>query len=46
MPGLYSDNEYDLAGFSVGVVDKAKIINPDNIQEEDVVIGLTSLGVH
>lgn len=46
MPGLYSDNEYDLAGFSVGVVDKAKIINPDNIQEGDVVIGLTSSGVH
>ena len=46
MPGLYSDNEYDLAGFSVGVVDKAKIINPDNIQEGDLVIGLTSSGVH
>ena len=46
MPGLYSDNEYDLAGFSVGVVDKEKMINPDNIQEGDVVIGLTSSGVH
>lgn len=46
MPGLYSDNEYDLAGFSVGVVDKTKIINPDNIQEGDIVIGLTSSGVH
>ena len=38
MPGLYSDNEYDLAGFSVGVVDKAKMINPGNIEEGDVVI--------
>ena len=46
MPGLYSDNEYDLAGFSVGVVDKEKIINPDNIKEGDIVIGLASSGVH
>ena len=46
MPGLYAENEYDLAGFSVGIVDKEKMINPDNIQVGDVVIGLASSGVH
>lgn len=46
MPGLYSENEYDLAGFSVGIVDKKKMINPETIEVGDVVIGLTSSGVH
>ena len=46
MPGLYSDNEYDLAGFSVGMVDKKKMINPAQIKIGDVVIGLASSGVH
>ena len=46
MPGLYSENEYDLAGFSVGIVDKEKMINPDTIEVGDVVIGLASSGVH
>ncbi len=46
MPGLYSEGEYDLAGFSVGVVDKKKMINPDTIQQGDIVIGLASSGVH
>lgn len=46
MPGLYSENEYDLAGFSVGIVDKEKMINPETIEIGDVVIGLASSGVH
>lgn len=46
MPGLYSENEYDLAGFSVGIVDKEKMINSDTIKEGDIVIGLSSSGVH
>lgn len=46
MPGLYTEGEYDLAGFSVGVVDKKKMINSDNIEVGDIVIGLASSGVH
>lgn len=46
MPGLYSKDEYDLAGFSVGIVDKKKMIDGSTIQEGDVVIGLASTGLH
>ena len=46
MPGLYAENEYDLAGFSVGIVDKKKMIGPEDIEIGDVVIGLASSGVH
>lgn len=46
MPGFYPENEYDLAGFSVGVVDKAKILNNKTITEGDVLIALPSSGVH
>lgn len=46
MPGLYAENEYDLAGFSVGIVDKEKMINSKNIEIGDIVIGLASSGVH
>ena len=46
MPGLYAENEYDLAGFSVGIVDQEKMINPETIEIGDVVIGLASSGVH
>ena len=46
MPGFYSEDEYDLAGFSVGVVDKDKIIDNTSIKEGDVIIGLPSSGVH
>ena len=46
MPGFYPVNEYDLAGFSVGVVDKDKIIDNSKIIEGDVVIALPSSGVH
>lgn len=46
MPGFYPEDEYDLAGFSVGVVDKAKILNNKTITEGDVLIALPSSGVH
>lgn len=46
MPGFYPIDEYDLAGFAVGVVDKSKILNPKTIQEGDVIIALPSSGVH
>ena len=46
MPGFYPVDEYDLAGFSVGIVDEEKIINPDRTAEGDVVLGLRSSGVH
>lgn len=46
MPGLYSEDEYDLAGFSVGIVEKSKIIDGSKIKEGDVLIGLPSSGVH
>ena len=46
MPGFYPVDEYDLAGFSVGVVDKEKILDNSTIKEGDVVIALPSSGVH
>ncbi len=46
MPGFYPEDEYDLAGFSVGVVDKKKIVNPDSQVAGDVLIALKSSGVH
>lgn len=46
MPGFYKEDEYDLAGFTVGVVDKANLINGDAIKEGDVLIGLPSSGIH
>ncbi|NWL89316.1 phosphoribosylformylglycinamidine cyclo-ligase [Paenibacillus sp. 79R4] len=46
MPGMYSEGEYDIAGFTVGVVDKSKIVNGSTIASGDVVIGLASSGVH
>ena len=46
MPGFYPANEYDLAGFSVGIVDKPKIIDRSSVTEGDVLIGLASSGVH
>lgn len=46
LPGLYKNNEYDLAGFSVGIVEKNKIINGKSIKEGDVLIGVESSGLH
>ncbi|UMV49829.1 phosphoribosylformylglycinamidine cyclo-ligase [Paenibacillus macerans] len=46
MPGMYGEGEYDIAGFTVGVVDKRKIVNGSTIAPGDTVIGLASSGVH
>ncbi len=46
MPGFYPEDEYDLAGFSVGVVDKSKVLDNSTIKEGDVIIALRSSGVH
>ncbi len=46
MPGFYPENEYDLAGFAVGIVDKSKIIDSNTMQAGDVIIALPSSGVH
>ena len=46
MPGFYPEDEYDLAGFSVGVVDKTKILDNKKMRAGDVIIGLPSSGVH
>ena len=46
MPGFYPEDEYDLAGFSVGVVDKSNILDNTKMEEGDVIIALPSSGVH
>jgi len=46
MPGFYSDGEYDMAGFAVGIADKDKIINGSKIKDGDKLIGIASSGVH
>lgn len=46
MPGFYSPEEYDLAGFTVGVVDKAKILDNSKMKAGDAIIALPSSGVH
>jgi phosphoribosylformylglycinamidine cyclo-ligase len=46
MPGFYPENEYDIAGFAVGVADRKNIIDGKTIKEGDVLIGLASSGLH
>ena len=46
MPGFYPKNEYDVAGFCVGVVDREKILKVENVNEGDLIIALPSSGVH
>ena len=46
MPGFYPEGEYDLSGFSVGIVERDKIISGKNIKPEDVILGLASSGLH
>jgi len=46
MPGFYPIDEYDLAGFSVGVVDKSKVLDKNTVTEGDVIIALPSSGLH
>ena len=45
-PGLMPENEYDLAGFAVGIVDREKVLKPDSVAEGDAIIALRSSGVH
>ncbi len=46
MPGFYKDEEYDLAGFAVGIVDKEKVINGEKVKVGDMIIGLPTSGIH
>lgn len=46
MPGMYSDGEYDIAGFTVGVVEKSKLIDGSKVKAGDVLVGIASSGVH
>lgn len=46
MPGFYSDGEYDIAGFSVGVVEEERIVNSSDVKDGDIIIALSSNGAH
>ncbi|MEO8664925.1 MAG: phosphoribosylformylglycinamidine cyclo-ligase [Ignavibacteria bacterium] len=46
MPGIYSGNDFDLAGAIVGIVEQSKILNSENVKRGDVLIGLRSSGLH
>ncbi len=46
MPGFYPEDEYDMAGFTVGIVDKDKVLDNSTMQAGDVIIGIPSSGVH
>ena len=46
MPGFYPENEYDLAGFSVGLVDRAKVLDPNSVKDGDAIVAIPSSGVH
>ena len=46
MPDFYGEGEYDMAGFSVGMVDKEKIITGEHVAEGNVIIGIASSGIH
>ena len=46
MPGMYADGEYDIAGYTTGVVEKSKLIDGTRVQSGDALVGLSSSGVH
>jgi phosphoribosylformylglycinamidine cyclo-ligase len=46
MPGMYADGDYDLAGFSVGAVDRSQVLTGERVHDGDVILGLASSGVH
>lgn len=46
MPGMYSDGEYDIAGFTTGVVEKSRLIDGSKVKAGDVLVGIASSGVH
>ena len=46
MPGTYSKNKFDLAGFSVGIVSKSKILHKKNVKQNDIILAIPSSGIH
>lgn len=46
MPGMYSEDDYDLAGFAVGIAEKSQIIDGSKVAEGDILLGLASSGIH
>jgi len=46
MPGMYENGEYDIAGYTTGVVEKSKLIDGSKVKEGDVLVGIASTGVH
>lgn len=46
MPGMYSDGEYDIAGYTTGVVEKSKLIDGTKVSVGDILVGISSSGVH
>ena len=46
MPGVYSKDKFDLAGFSVGIVDKKKILTRKNVKKDNVILAIPSSGIH
>jgi phosphoribosylformylglycinamidine cyclo-ligase len=46
MPGMYEGDDYDLAGFAVGIAEKSKLLTPENVKDGDVLLGLASSGPH
>jgi len=46
MPGIYSNNKFDMAGFSVGIVDKSKILDGNKIQKDNLILAIPSSGLH
>jgi phosphoribosylformylglycinamidine cyclo-ligase len=46
MPGIYEKNKFDLAGFSVGIVSKKKLLNKNNVEEKNVILAIPSSGLH
>lgn len=46
MPGMYADGEYDIAGYTTGVVEKSKLIDGKNVSVGDILLGIASSGVH
>ncbi len=46
MPGIYSKNKFDLAGFSVGIVSKKRILDKKNVKKGDIVLAIPSSGIH
>ena len=46
MPGIYTKDKFDLAGFSVGIISKKKILNKQNVKENDIILAIPSSGIH